>query len=251
MHLCAFLAGIPVRIGWDRKWGFLLTLREMHRKHEGEKHETEYNADLLKAAGLQIGVLSCVLPYDAIKRSGNVELAHHGILSDERYVVLGLGTSCPSKQWPLESYAEFARVIHREYPEANIAVLAGSGERALTDGFAKAYEDHFLDLTGVLSVSEIIVFMKEHGMLFVGNDSGLGHLASASGVPTVVVFGRNDCGLSPMRWKPLGQFSAFVHRPPNCLPCAAHACEKDFLCMTSVSPAEVWTAVEKVLPHGM
>ena len=247
MHLVTALAGIPVRIGWDRKSGFLLTDRFPHEKQNGEKHETEYNADLLRLAGLDVGELSLSLPYEAIKRSGDVELARHGVMADERYFVLGLGTSCPSKQWPVTSFAEIARVLRREYPESHLSVLAAGKERHLTEEFAEIYGDSFLDLTGILSVKETIVFLKEHGAAFVGNDSGLGHISAACGVPTVVVFGRNDPGLSPVRWRPLGPLSEYVHRPPECAPCKAHACENEFECIRTVSPGEVWVAVHQVI----
>ena len=247
MHLSMFLAGIPNRVGWDRKLGFLLTQRYPHEKQNGCKHETEYNADLLRHCGFSVDELNVSLPYDAIKRSGVVELARRGIQSDERYFVFGLGTSCPSKQWPIISFAEVARVLRREYPESHICVLAAAGERRLTDEFDKVYEERFLDLTGSLTLPEIIVFLKEHAAAFIGNDSGLGHIAAGLGIPTVVVFGRNDPGLSPVRWRPLGALSDFVHKPQDCETCVAHACKNDFACMTAVSPGEVWIAVHQVV----
>ncbi len=61
-HIIAFLAGIPVRVGWDRKMSFLLTKKIAHVKHEGAKHEVEYNLDLLRAMGVPIVSTQPVFP---------------------------------------------------------------------------------------------------------------------------------------------------------------------------------------------
>ena len=51
-NIAVFLAGIPERIGYDHKWSFLLTKRKEDLKHLGQKHEVEYNLDLVKLAGV-------------------------------------------------------------------------------------------------------------------------------------------------------------------------------------------------------
>ena len=52
VHLLTFLAGIPVRLGYNRKLGFLLNLGKKHEKQHGAKHEAEYNLDLLICLGI-------------------------------------------------------------------------------------------------------------------------------------------------------------------------------------------------------
>ncbi|MBI4004308.1 MAG: glycosyltransferase family 9 protein [Candidatus Omnitrophica bacterium] len=46
-HWIPWLARIPVRVGYDRKCGWLLTHRIPHRKQEGSKHEAIYTLELL------------------------------------------------------------------------------------------------------------------------------------------------------------------------------------------------------------
>ena len=52
-HLVTFLAGIPERVGWDQKLGFLLTKRIPHTKQQGEKHELEYTLDMLRSLDIE------------------------------------------------------------------------------------------------------------------------------------------------------------------------------------------------------
>ncbi len=47
------LAGISVRVGYARKWGWLLTHRILDEKVLGECHEVEYNLRLLKPLGIK------------------------------------------------------------------------------------------------------------------------------------------------------------------------------------------------------
>src|SRR3990167_7190598 len=51
-NIVSFLARIPIRCGYDRKWGFLLNRKLEDRKHLGSMHETEYNLELLKTIGI-------------------------------------------------------------------------------------------------------------------------------------------------------------------------------------------------------
>src|SRR3989338_8231833 len=52
-HWIPWLAGIPIRIGYDRKWSRLLTHRVPHRKQEGQQHEAVYTLELLAALGIE------------------------------------------------------------------------------------------------------------------------------------------------------------------------------------------------------
>ncbi len=50
-HIFTYLSGIPVRVGYDRKWGFLLTNKIQDKKHLGERHEIDYNLELVSLIG--------------------------------------------------------------------------------------------------------------------------------------------------------------------------------------------------------
>ena len=65
VHLALFWARIPTRIGYNRKWGLLLTRRLKDVKPHGEKHEVEYSLDLLRQVGLRIQNAPVLLPTTA------------------------------------------------------------------------------------------------------------------------------------------------------------------------------------------
>jgi hypothetical protein len=47
-----FLAGIPHRLGYKNRWGFLLTLSVPDLRHEGTQHESEYALEVVRAFGV-------------------------------------------------------------------------------------------------------------------------------------------------------------------------------------------------------
>lgn len=239
MHLITFFAGIPQRIGWNKKLGFLLTDRLPHTKQKGEKHELEYNLDILRRLNIPIRTKEIILP-EKEEMSLWVEnfFLQNKLKTGQLIIGLGIGASCPSKIWPPEYFAELAKMFKNEL-KAKILVVANKKEEELTKNFKERFGEDFIDLTGRLNISRIISLFKRLS-LFVGNDSGLIHISSALKIPVVAIFGRADPGLSPQRWKPLGPYSVYIHKNLGCKPCLAHNCEKNFLCLKRITPQEVY-----------
>jgi ADP-heptose:LPS heptosyltransferase len=73
------------------------------------------------------------------------------------------------------------------------------------------------------------------------------HIATAVGTPNIVMFGRKQPGLGPMRWKPTGKDDITLHKDVGCEVCFAHDCENSFRCLKAISVDEVFGAVEKLL----
>ena len=92
---------------------------------------------------------------------------------------------------------------------------------------------------------------SRRGAVFLGNDSGLAHLASAAGTPAVVVFGSTDPDAT-RPWdgpRPDGKpvRLALVRRRTLCAPCRFDVCPIDHACMEGVTPEDVLAAADSVL----
>lgn len=101
-----------------------------------------------------------------------------------------------------------------------------------------------LSLAGKLNLKETAAFLKFCGTL-VTNDSGPAHVAAAVGAKAVVIFGRNRAGLSPTRWRPLGEGHHWIQKDVGCKVCLAHRCPIEFECLKSVEVSEVMELVGK------
>ncbi len=106
--------------------------------------------------------------------------------------VLALGPTAnwAGKVWPAERFVALARaLLAGPMAGARIAVIAGPGaaERAMAAPVLAGLPGA-IDLTGRLTLPEAAAVLKG-AALFVGNDSGLMHLAAAAGAPTLGLFG--------------------------------------------------------------
>ncbi|HTS02838.1 MAG TPA: glycosyltransferase family 9 protein, partial [Thermoanaerobaculia bacterium] len=106
------------------------------------------------------------------------------------------------------------------------------------------------DLSGATTLPEALGVLAS-ARLFVGNDSGLAHLASAAGAPSVVVFGPTDPDAT-RPWdgpRPDGRpvRLALARRRTPCAPCRFPVCPIDHACMTSVTAADVLSAADALL----
>jgi len=248
VHWVSFLAGIPVRIGYRRKSGWLLTHALADRKHEGLKHEAEYNFDLLRFLGIQAPPkLELCFPLKKEADDSFHELCAFRGFSPQRepYAVIHPSASCVSKRWMPERFAAVADRLAAEHG-VRIVLVAGEDGAAHADEVARAMRQPVLNFAGQLSVAELAALLGRCRCLL-SNDSGPVHLAAAVGTPVVDLFGRNQAGLSPQRWGPLGDGHVILHKEVGCVTCLAHNCDIGFLCLTSLSVEEVYRAVVTVL----
>ncbi|MDD5506234.1 MAG: glycosyltransferase family 9 protein, partial [Candidatus Omnitrophica bacterium] len=103
-------------------------------------------------------------------------------------------------------------------------------------------------LSGKTSVSHLASILKRCA-LFISNDSGPEHIASSLGVPVISIFGRNQPGLSPRRWGPLGGQAKYLHKNAGCIQCLAHNCKKEFACLKAIKVEDVLSAAESILKN--
>ncbi|MBI2104346.1 MAG: lipopolysaccharide heptosyltransferase II [Candidatus Omnitrophica bacterium] len=248
-HWIPWLAGIPVRIGYDRKCGWLLTHRLPHRKQEGAKHEALYTLELLAPLGISPSDPRPAVPVrpDAVERVEAL-LTASAVGPQERLVAVHPSASCVSKRWMPERFAEVADRLIAEQG-VRVCLVAGEPDAGHAQEVARAMRQPALNFAGRLSVAELIALLRRCRLLL-SNDSGPVHLAAAVGTPVVDIFGRNQAGLSPQRWGPLGELHIVLHKEVGCVTCLAHNCDIGFLCLTSLSADEVYRAVVSVLERG-
>jgi heptosyltransferase-3 len=106
--------------------------------------------------------------------------------------VVGLGPTAnwSGKIWPAERFAElFRRLADGALPGAQALILAGPGEieREMAAPLARLLPEA-IDTTGQLSLPEVAACLRRCAV-YIGNDSGLMHLAAAAGTPTVGLCG--------------------------------------------------------------
>ncbi len=102
----------------------------------------------------------------------------------------------PEKRWPVEHYAELARILYSR--GLDIVVIGGPQETPLAHAIQRQ-TPRARDLTGRTDFERIAI-LGAKAALAVGNDTGPLHLAAAAGAPTIVLFSKaSDPALSAPR----------------------------------------------------
>ena len=137
------------------------------------------------------------------------------------YIGLGPTANWSGKVWPSANFVALYQGLAARIPGARPVVFAGPGaaERAMAAEVLAASPDA-IDLCGILSLPEAAACLARCA-LFVGNDSGLMHLAAAAGAPTLGLFGPSRAD----EYAPVGRCTGFVVSPgpPGAAPIAGLA----------------------------
>lgn len=239
VNLISFLAGIPERVGYKRgKVDFLLTKRLEYTKRLGEKHETEYSLDILRSLGMKAEMSPLVMPVKEVdKKTIDDLLQDTGLGKGEKFIVLHPGASDISKMWPQRNFARAGDILHERFG-LHIVVISSPAQVKIGEDVMRLMKNRPIFLCGKTSLGELAALFKRTS-LFISNDSGPVHIACAIGTPVISIFSRNEKGLSPTRWRPLGARTIAVHKDVGCTECLAHNCKKGFLCLNSVTVEEI------------
>jgi len=244
-HLITFLSGIPKRIGYDRKLGFLLTDKIKHSKQLGLKHELDYNLDLLRYLGIEAPDKELFIPIKAESEKWLTEFFKQERINDtDKLLAIHPAASCPSKVWPVERFAETADLLAEKHG-FKILVIAGPKDLTVAKNLINHLRSVTINLAGKTTVAQLASLLKRCRLL-ISNDSGPVHIASAVGTPVISIFARNQAGLSPKRWGPVGKKDKVLHKAA-CLECLAHNCKKEFACLKAISVEDVLAAADAIL----
>jgi ADP-heptose:LPS heptosyltransferase len=150
--------------------------------------------------------------------------------------VVGLnpGRTYPSKEWSRDRFVELARELAAA--GRSVMVMWGPGEEA-TAGDIVARSGRGVVLAPPLTLAELPGALRALSLL-VTIDSGLKHLAVATGTPTVSLFGSTD----PREWHLGGERDRYLWRGFSCSPCRRTDCPFGAPCMR-FETAEVMTAI--------
>jgi heptosyltransferase-3 len=162
-------------------------------------------------------------------------LAPHG------WFAVCAGSKWSSKQWPAERYYEVGKKLIEEHGLLPI-IFGGNEDRELGHKLIARWGTG-LCAAGDLSVRESAALLRG-AAFYLGNDTGVMHLAAAVGTPCVGIFSSIDW---PGRWFPYGQGHQVIRNEVPCAGCMSAFCSQHILCLTSIEVGRVLSACQKVL----
>jgi ADP-heptose:LPS heptosyltransferase len=199
--------------GWDdvidvRSAFFAWTVRARHRWICRAEKRHEHRVEELAR---QLGLPKPQAPrlYLSAERSARVAERLSGA---GRLLAVAPTANWGGKRWPAERFAETVRRLvapDGAMAGARLVVFGAAHERADATAVLQATGDP-IDLVGDTDLLDVFA-MLGHCSLFIGNDSGLMHLAAAAGIPTLGLFGPS----AEWRYRPWGDLGAVVRTPES------------------------------------
>lgn len=260
----AVLTGAPRRIGFSSAVGWpryrLAPYRDrlLTEAYTGANglHEPDRFLNLLEQAGLlpvgaaasgtrglslQMTSLAASVSWDALQsRLG---------LPAGPFAVIAPSASQPRKVWPVENWCQVMNTLSGM--GLHVVLLSGKSDAALARQLAAACGTPATLAAGVTSVAESAALLQ-HAALFLGSDSGPGHIAGPLGTPTVSLFIASeqadaDDPFSPARNRPMGPQVYSVRPAAAIAPCTT-TCEAGVPhCIRQITPETVMRQVTQAL----
>ncbi len=241
------LAGIPNRYGYATDGrSFLLTHRVPLTPKIRRSHQVHYYLELLRPLGIQVEPEPPTLRTTPDEDAEAIEhLRAFGV--DAKKVLIGLNPGSvygTAKRWLPERFAEVADRVAAEHGGV-VLIFGGQGEEELGAALAGRMAAPTVVLSGRTTVRRLMALIKQC-RLFITNDTGPMHIATAFGVPTVAIFGPTD----PLTTSPFGSGHELVRHPVDCSPCLLRECPIDHRCMQGISVEMVHAAAMRQLRTG-
>lgn len=152
------------------------------------------------------------------------------------------GSGSKKKNWPAEKFEAVTRKLIGDYG-MDVIVPCGEADADEVLRLSSHFESGGIFTAGDLEIRRLAAVLSKC-RLYVGNDSGVSHIAAACGVPSVCVFGPTD----PVTWSPRGREVRIISNNAECSPCLPgreNYCA-DRECLLGVGVSEVLREAVKV-----
>ncbi len=257
--LITWRAGIPERIGYKRDGrSFLLTNSVPVQKDILGRHQVYYYQNLLRSADIDTTDTQPYMYLTANERKWARNLVSSSF-SNRRVPLIGINpgaTYGSAKRWLPERFADLVIRIMNEL-NGRVILFGGPSEVEIANEIIteinrlkiklkiEQYGSRLLVMSGKTTLRELGALISECD-LFVTNDSGPMHMASALHVPTVAIFGSTN-------WEATGPFGPghrVITKKMHCSPCMERECPEGHLkCMSEITAEDVFSAIKEILPN--
>jgi len=255
-HAFFWFMGIPERIGFNRNGrSFRLTRAAPYVEGSQDIHETQQYLRLVheRYAHDNPAAHAPKLFFSEEEKTGISKwIASLGFPTDRPWIAVSPGGGhntklfMPQKRWPAAHYAGLLKRLLAE-EKAYIFLLGDSSEKNLIKPWMDQMPSRdYCNLAGEISLRRTALLIQRC-RLFIGNDSGLLHLAGAVGTPSLSFFGPT----SPNGKLPVWTLHKYLYTREICSPCykygQAPPCPYDLKCLRHITVDEAFREAHELL----
>lgn len=190
-----------------------------------------------------------------------------GIPINNKYAVLHPHPKWHYKRWPIANWIETGHYLDQLGIQIVISGGPDKDEQSYIQQIFNYLPDNSINLSGKLSLAELSRLIK-HAQIFIGPDTGITHLAAATGTHVIALFGPTN----PVKWAPWpynyqsddAPFKKtgnqhvsnvfLIQGPGNCVPCHQEGCEQSRVsfsqCLESLPVETIKQALDWALANN-
>jgi len=246
ISLIVYLSGIKNRIGTGYRWySFLFNQKVYEHRKNAERHELEYNVNLLEKLGIKNTIAGKSISYDLRVDESSLQNVIK-ILIDEKFdlhkpiIIVHPGSGGSSMDLPVNKFTELVKKLDDD--NYQIILTGSKNEIELCEKIKSS--NKLKNLAGRFNLDELTALISKSAM-FISNSTGPIHIAAALGKYTVGFYPK-IVSCSQERW---GHYTnkKLVYEPQiDCKNCTREQCEK-LNCMDSIDITKVYTDIKNVL----
>lgn len=231
----AHKVNIPIRIGTSHRifhWFYCNKRVDFSRK-KSDLHESQLNFKLLKPLNLETNPSLTQIPNWYGMKSLELE-ENFGLDASGFKLILHPKSKGSAREWSMENYFELAQSLNTDTFQIIITGTAKEGELIKTEKPEIFDLPHVLDLTGKLSLAELVSLIdKVDGLL--ACSTGPLHIASALGKFALGIYPPIK-PMHPTRWKPVGAGAKHLVLEKKCEDCRK---TENCTCINQITVAQV------------
>jgi heptosyltransferase-3 len=146
--------------------------------------------------------LECPAPTLDFSRVPSRDASELIVDSEKRWIAIHPGSGSPRKNWPVEKWFETCRALQAADDLVHFAIVTGEADTESGEGLVSMLQTSGCRFTRwhARPLPELAWALRKCA-LFLGHDSGISHLAAASGARSVLLFGPTDSCI----WSPQNQ----------------------------------------------
>jgi len=166
-----------------------------------------------------------------------------GVLESDFVIGIHPGAGNESRRWDVRNFGRVMKELKQMSGNIRFVIFGGSSDVERTNAIMAISEvPDVISLAGKTTVSQMGALLKKCD-LFIGQDTGPTHLASAFKVPVVVIWG-NELFEFAHPWTDSDLYTVITN-PLDCRPCMYFECTKGYECIRSISPGRIVETVVK------
>jgi ADP-heptose:LPS heptosyltransferase len=245
-YLAAFVARVPVRIGrYSKPESFLFLSHGLRQsRSQSEKHEAEYNWELVQFAAAVLKLSSTTtealrLPYYSIEVAANRHLFEKFGLRTKEFIVIHPGMAGSARNWPEDNYIQLIEKLIEQGQK--VAITGTKLDEKFLQKIKSKFEFHpqVIWLVEQIKLSELLTTLKA-AKTVVAPSTGVLHLAAATGTKTIGLFSPVKAH-SQTRWKARSENGLTLQPEVDCpgqAKCLGSSCPQ-WDCMNQISVQQV------------